>query len=170
MRGATKLQALTPATVDQAFALAREANSALSLEEWRRFAEPRSSEMPSQIRSPGVLLVTRDDTIRGIAAVEQTVSRAGERVLCANRVVVMDRVRRDRVAHEMLRGLFGIAQRDGCTRMRASLPQSSGWLLKYWADPEGTILRIPVDCTLVTETEFCDPPMDNVIHVQFPAR
>ena len=82
MRAATKLQALTPSTVDQAFALAREANSALSLEEWRRFAEPRSSEMPSQIRSPGVLLVTRDDTIRGIAAVELGGATLTERCTC----------------------------------------------------------------------------------------
>lgn len=170
MRGATKLQALTPAYIDQAFALAREANSALSLEEWRRFAEPRSSEMPSQIRSPGVLLVMRDDTIRGIAAVEQELSQRGERILCANRVVIMDRVRRDRVARDMLCGLFGIAQRDGCSRVRAGLPESSAWLMKYWSDPAGAILRIPVECHIVTEDEMRALPADNVVHLHFPAR
>lgn len=170
MRGATKFQALTPDYVDRAFALAREANSALSLEEWRRFANPRSSDKPTQLRSPGVLIVLRENTIRGIAAVEQAITSDGGRALYVTRVVIMDRIRRDRVAREMLQGLFRMAHRDGCIRIRVNLPQSSAWLIKYWSDPDGAVLRLPVECKLAAETEFAEPQTDNVVHVQFSKR
>lgn len=139
-------QALTHAFVDQAYTLAREADHALTLEAWRRFATPLVAEQPSEMRSPGVMVVLRNELIRGLAAFRWKHDADGSRFLYARDIVIMDRARKERVSRELLGGLIEVALRDHCVRVHAELPRSSNWLEASWSDPEGSIYRLPIVC------------------------
>jgi len=142
-------QALTHAFVDQAYTLAREADRALTLEAWRRFATPLAAEQPSEMRSPGVMVVLRNELIRGLAAFRWKHDANGSRFLFARDIVIMDRARKERVSRELLGGLIEVALRDHCVRVHAELPRSSNWLDTSWSDPEGSIYRLPIECARV---------------------
>lgn len=139
-------QALTHAFVDQAYTLAREADRALTLDAWRRFATPLAAEQPDEMRSPGVMVVLRNELIRGLATFRWKHDADHMRFLAARDIVIMDRARKERVSQELLGGLIEIAIRDHCARVRAELPRSSAWLDPMWSDPEGSIYRLPIEC------------------------
>lgn len=140
------IQALTPGFVDQAYTLAREANASLTLEDWRRFAGPRTAGRPQDMQSPGIMLVVRNELIRGLATFSSEPDQSGARLLAAEDIVIMDRARKERVSRELLGGLLDVALRDNCARLRAALPRSSIWLDKLWSDPDGSLFRLPIEC------------------------
>ncbi|MBT5572459.1 MAG: hypothetical protein HOJ90_14680 [Alphaproteobacteria bacterium] len=144
------LQALTPLFVDQAYTLAREANTALTLEDWRRFATPRTVREPTELKSPGIMLIISNDIIRGLAAFQSTDDPNGSRTLCAEHIVIMDRARKEQVSRELLAGLLDMALRDDCAKVHAVLPRSSAWLDKPWSDPGGSVYRLPINCVRAT--------------------
>lgn len=141
------IQALTHAFVDQAYTLAREANHALTLDAWRRFASPLAAEQPHDMRSPGVMVILRNELIRGLATFRWKHDGDHMRYLSARDIIIMDRARKERVSQELLGGLIEIALRDRCMRVHAELPRSSAWLDKLWSDPEGSIYRLPIECS-----------------------
>lgn len=155
-------QALTHEYVDKAYTLAREANHALTLEEWRQFAIPLAVEQPTQIRAPGVILVLRNDLIRGMAAFRWKHTPEGSRILSAQEIVIMDRARKEPVSQELLAGLIEVAMRDNCTRVRAELTRTSTWLENRWSDPAGSIFRLPVECVRVSP-DTSTTPIDNTV-------
>lgn len=161
-------QALTHDLVDQTYTLAREANHALTLEEWRRFAIPLAAEQPTQMRAPGVILVLRNDLIRGMAAFCWKRVPDGSRLLSAQRIVIMDRARKELVSQELLAGLIEVAVRDNCTRVRAELPRSSTWLENRWSDPDGGIFRLPVECIRIPPDESEAASDDTVVTLHVP--
>ena len=160
-------QALTHDYVDQAYTLAREANHALTLEEWRRFAIPLAAAQPTQMRAPGVILILRNDLVRGMAAFCWTHAPDGSRLLSARKIVIMDRARKELVAQELLAGLIEVALRDDCARVRAELPRSSTWLENRWSDPEGNIFRLPVECVRILPDESTSSD-DKVVTLHVP--
>lgn len=161
-------QALTHEYIDQAYTLAREANHALTLEEWRRFAVPLAAEHPTQLRAPGVILVLRNDLIRGMATFFWTRVPDGSRLLSAREIVIMDRARKEPVAQELLAGLIEVAVRDNCSRVRAELPRSSTWLENRWSDPHGSIFRLPVECVRVLPDTSNSSTDETVVTLRVP--
>lgn len=165
----TNIQALTPGFVDQAYTLAREANAALTLEEWRRFAIPRTSGQPTHMRSPGVIVVLRNDLIRGLATFNCETASTGAQTLSAEGIVIMDRIRKERVSQELLSGLLDVALSNNCKRLRAALPRSSTWLDKLWSDPDGNVFRMPIDCIRAARPPAGHTSIGNVVSLRPPA-
>lgn len=163
------VQALTPSFVDQAYTLAREANASLTLEDWRRFAARRAAGRPTDLQSPGIMVVVRNELIRGLATFSSEPDQGGVRLLAAADIVIMDRARKERVSRELLGGLLDVALRDNCARLRAALPRSSAWLDKMWADPDGSLFRLPIEC-IRTPGPAPDQVSDaNVVSLHVPA-
>ena len=142
----TELFALTTDQVDLVFPLAREADSQMTLEDWRHFAETSAVADPSERRPPGILLASRNGQIRGLVAYEVSTSGTPDRVLTATRTIIIDRTRERHMALDMLGGLLQIAETEQCTRIYAELPPPSRWLHTHWSDPGGQVFRMPVEC------------------------
>lgn len=164
-----KIQALTPGFVDQAYTLAREANARLTLEDWRRFAGPRTAGQPTDLQSPGIMVVVRNELIRGLATFSCQPDQSGTRLLNAEDIIIMDRARKERVSQELLGGLLEVALRDNCARLRAALPRSSVWLDKLWSDPDGSLFRLPIECIRMDNSSATLTPDGNVVSLHVPA-
>ncbi|MBT5768038.1 MAG: hypothetical protein HOI57_01385 [Rhodospirillaceae bacterium] len=156
------LFALTTDQIDMVFPLAREADSQLSLDRWRKFAEPRVVNDPSERRLSGVLLASRNSHIRGLAAYDVSEAIGPDRVLKASHVVIVDRTRERHLEMDLLGGLLRIAETAECMRVCAELPSSSRWLHTRWSDPGGRVFRLPVECFALPDTEKHPPATDVV--------
>lgn len=161
---------MTAERVDPAFPLARETDRNMSLEAWRKFAQSRVAPSADHTDPPGVLLAMRNEYIRGLAAFEIRETPDSPRSLLVDRAIIIDRTREHVLSRELLGGLLNIAEQEGCARVCAELPQSSGWLHKRWSDPHGDVFRLPVICMIRPATPSRHaPPADTGI-VNFRAR
>ncbi len=156
-------QALTLADVDRAFPLVREANRALTLDDWRRFATRRAASEHDDIGIPGVLVALRNGMMRGLASLERETTHSNEDTLIVSDAIVIDRARREWVARELLGGLLTVARREACDRIRISLPRSSAWLAAFWSDPDGTLFQLPVECIHMVDDSVLPDHQSNVV-------
>ena len=163
------IQALTAAFVDPSYTLAREANATLTLEEWRRYAYPRTAENPMDFKFPGILLVLRNDFIRGLAAFRCTQNQSGMQTLFAENIVIMDRARKEQVSQDLLGGLLSVALRENCEGIHAVLPRSSAWLDKLWSDPSGNVYQLPIVCVRATAPMGNNTPDGTVVSPRSPS-
>ena len=152
----TELFSLTTEQIDLVFPLAREADAQMTLDDWRHFAEPRAIADPSERKPPGILVASRNDQIRGLAAYEISTSGTPDRVLTATRTIIIDRTRERHMALDMLGGLLKIAETEKCMRIYAELPPPSRWLQTHWSDPGGRVFRLPVECFALPGTPDTD--------------
>lgn len=147
----TDLSALTSDQIDLVFPLAREADRDLSLDVWRHFAAPRAVCNTGERPFPGILLASRNNRIRGMAAYDLEGDAGTDRILSACHTIILDRTRERHIALDLLGGLLGIAEASHCHRLQIDLPPTSRWLHTRWSDPGGRVFRLPVECRAVPD-------------------
>jgi hypothetical protein len=113
------VKSLDRESAEQSYALARNAVSGVSLEEWRRFLEERAGAAAGE---GGVLAM---GIIQGICSYRFDPALGLGKVCAAEVLVTLDLVDTAPVAAALLQALEDLARRKGAAAMRVSLPQDA---------------------------------------------
>jgi len=120
--------------VVQAFPLARDLLGCASVEDWVAFAAPLTKPEIDNHPEQGIIVVERNDYIRGLFSYMVRQGLNGNRVLDVQNFAVLEMTGVDKLTEELIKGAERIAQSLHCDSLFLTVPKKSSWTIRQLED------------------------------------
>ncbi len=134
MKSDYSVKHLTADRLVQAYPLARDILGCLSIDDWTAFAEPLTKPEDGTHPEQGVIIVERNDYIRGLFSYLVRQGLNGNRVLDVQNFAVLEMAGRDGIAEELIKGAERIALTHRCETLLLTVPKKSAWTIQRLTD------------------------------------
>lgn len=114
----------------RAYPLARDILGCESVEDWIAFAAPLTKPVTGDHPEQGIIVIERNDYIRGMFSYLVRQGLRGNRLLDVQNFAVLEMTGEERLTEELIKGAERIAQNLQCDSLFITVPKKSSWTIR----------------------------------------
>jgi hypothetical protein len=131
MKSAYTIKHLAADKAIQAYPLARDILGCESVEDWIAFTDPLTKPTTDDHPEEGIIVIERNDYIRGMFSYLVRQGLNGNRVLDVRNFAILEMTGGERLTEELIKGAERIANTLQCDTWILSVPKKSDWTIQH---------------------------------------